>query len=181
MGTITLNSKQQRRVEVLTRLEAGSLDVGTAAEMLGVGGRQGRVAVARALVNGAPLVLADEPTGNLDSQTGIQVLDMLRALNEEGQTIIMVTHDPEAAGYARRVISLLDGRLIGDTQYDIQTSDAIATTSPRPLARPAAVPAAGHLSWPAASWAVPLRTPPERSARTPRPAPHHHGAGSWDG
>ncbi|MGB9722276.1 MAG: ABC transporter ATP-binding protein [Chloroflexia bacterium] len=77
------------------------------------GGEQGRVAVARAIVNQPPLLLADEPTGNLDRATGRQVLDLLRRLNRAGQTIVMVTHDPEAAGYAGRVIHLLDGRIVG--------------------------------------------------------------------
>ena len=75
------------------------------------GGEQGRVAVARAIVNQPPLVLADEPTGNLDRATGIQVLDLLRDLNRQGQTVVMVTHDQEAASYARRTVKLLDGRI----------------------------------------------------------------------
>lgn len=75
------------------------------------GGEQGRVAVARAIVNQPPLVLADEPTGNLDRATGTQILDLLRDLNRRGQTVIMVTHDREAASYAHRTINLLDGRI----------------------------------------------------------------------
>jgi putative ABC transport system ATP-binding protein len=75
------------------------------------GGEQGRVAVARAIVNQPPLVLADEPTGNLDQATGIQVLELLRELNSAGQTVIMVTHDPQAAGYASRRVNILDGEI----------------------------------------------------------------------
>ena len=75
------------------------------------GGEQGRVAVARAIVNQPPLLLADEPTGNLDQTTGTQVLDMLRDLNRAGQTVIMVTHDPRAAQFARRTVDILDGRI----------------------------------------------------------------------
>lgn len=78
------------------------------------GGEQGRVAVARAIVNHAPILLADEPTGNLDRATGIQVLELLRDLNRSGQTVVMVTHDPQAAAYARRVVNILDGQIIGD-------------------------------------------------------------------
>jgi len=76
------------------------------------GGEQGRVAVARAIVNQPPLLLADEPTGNLDRATGEQVLTLLADLNRAGQTVIMVTHDPFAAGYAGRVVQLLDGRIV---------------------------------------------------------------------
>jgi putative ABC transport system ATP-binding protein len=75
------------------------------------GGEQGRVAVARAIVNQPPLVLADEPTGNLDRVTGTQILDLLRDLNHRGQTVVMVTHDREAASYAHRTVNLLDGRI----------------------------------------------------------------------
>jgi putative ABC transport system ATP-binding protein len=77
------------------------------------GGEQGRVAVARAIVNQPPLLLADEPTGNLDRTTGVQVLELLRVLNAAGQTVIMVTHDLQAASYAGRTVNILDGRIDG--------------------------------------------------------------------
>lgn len=76
------------------------------------GGQQQRVAVARAVVGGQALILADEPTGNLDSGHGQEVMQMLQALNEEGTTIVMVTHSPTHADYARRTINLFDGRVV---------------------------------------------------------------------
>jgi len=79
------------------------------------GGQQQRVAVARALAGDPSILLADEPTGNLDSANGEQVMDLLRELHQGGATICMVTHDPRYATYADRAIQLFDGRLVADS------------------------------------------------------------------
>ena len=78
------------------------------------GGEQERVAIARALINAPPILLADEPTGNLDTKTSKEIMDLFKNLHEEGQTIIMVTHNPENAAYATRTICLKDGRMDGN-------------------------------------------------------------------
>jgi len=79
------------------------------------GGQQQRVAVARAVVGDQQMILADEPTGNLDSAHGQEVMEMLQALNDEGTTIVMVTHSPAHADYARRTINLFDGHVVAQT------------------------------------------------------------------
>jgi putative ABC transport system ATP-binding protein len=76
------------------------------------GGQQQRVAIARAVVANPKLILADEPTGNLDSKNGIEVINLLTELNKEGTTIIMVTHSDRDAGYSHRVINLFDGQVV---------------------------------------------------------------------
>jgi putative ABC transport system ATP-binding protein len=78
------------------------------------GGQQQRVAIARALVNNPPLLLADEPTGNLDSRSGAEILNILTDLNKQGVTIMIVTHDKDVADRCRRIINLKDGRIMGD-------------------------------------------------------------------
>ncbi len=75
------------------------------------GGEQERVAIARALVNSPPILMADEPTGNLDSKTGNEIMALFKSLNKEGQTIVMVTHNPDNTSFSTRTISLKDGRV----------------------------------------------------------------------
>ncbi|GHT01958.1 macrolide ABC transporter ATP-binding protein [Synergistales bacterium] len=82
------------------------------------GGQQQRVAIARALVCKAPLILADEPTGNLDTQTSIDIMNLLTELSKEGKTIVLVTHEPDIAKYAKRVLRFKDGKLTADERKE---------------------------------------------------------------
>ncbi|TMB78354.1 MAG: ABC transporter ATP-binding protein [Chloroflexi bacterium] len=83
------------------------------------GGQQQRVAIARALINQPDLLLADEPTGALDTKSGDQVMELLAQLHQQGQTIVLVTHDPKlATRYAARVISIMDGRVVDDARLE---------------------------------------------------------------
>ena len=84
------------------------------------GGQKQRVAIARALSNNPAIILADEPTGALDTKTGMQIMELLTQLNREGKTIIMVTHEPEIADYARRKIVIRDGEITQDTTDSVR-------------------------------------------------------------
>jgi putative ABC transport system ATP-binding protein len=79
------------------------------------GGQRQRVAVARALINGPSILLADEPTGNLDSRTSAEIMDLFDVLQEAGNTVIVVTHEDDIAGHAERIVTLRDGKIVSDT------------------------------------------------------------------
>ncbi len=87
------------------------------------GGQQQRVAVARAVITNPKLILADEPTGNLDSANGEEVLDLLNQLNNDGTTIIMVTHDQSHADHASRIVNMLDGRILSENIVSLQQAN----------------------------------------------------------
>jgi len=103
--------ERKKRVEgVLERMKIGHRAKHFPQQLSG--GQQQRVAIARAVVANPKLILADEPTGNLDSKNGIEVINLLLELNKEGTTIIMVTHSDRDAGYAHRIVSLFDGQVV---------------------------------------------------------------------
>ncbi len=81
------------------------------------GGEKQRIAIARALINNPEIILADEPTGNLDSKSGQQIIDILKSLNQEGKTILIITHDNNIANQCQRIVRILDGKIEGDN-YD---------------------------------------------------------------
>lgn len=106
-------AKRARALAALEKVGLGSKAARLPSQLSG--GEQGRLAIARAVVNEPPLLLADEPTGALDTRTGAEVLNVLLDLNARGQTVLLVTHNPETAAPAGRVLHLRDGRRAGET------------------------------------------------------------------
>ena len=123
-------SKTERRARVDAVLERVNIAhrAGHQPQQLS-GGQQQRVAVARAVVTNPALILADEPTGNLDSANGEEVLNLLNELNGEGTTIIMVTHDPAHSDHASRVVNMLDGRILSENVTRIGAASGVRHAS----------------------------------------------------
>ncbi len=105
---------EKRALELLTKVGLSDKLKNTPAQLSG--GQQQRVAIARALMNDPAVILADEPTGNLDSKSGDEVLNILKSLNNEGKTVIIVTHDDDVAKNARRIVRLADGQVVSDNK-----------------------------------------------------------------
>ena len=130
---MTKRERLDRSEELLNRLGIGNRMDHRPSELSG--GQQQRVAIARALMNNPPVILADEPTGALDSQSGREVMDLLKRLNAEGRTVILITHDEKVAANARRVIRLHDGKIVGDGAAEVNS----VTLAARPFRSPSLI------------------------------------------
>ena len=107
--SLTAKEKRDRAMSVLEKV--GLADKGSRLPNQLSGGEQGRLAIARAIVNEPPLILADEPTGPLDTKTGREVMEVFLEMNAQGQTVFMVSHNPENSALAHRIINIVDGRI----------------------------------------------------------------------
>ena len=111
---VPVSERKQRSTEILRRLELSHRAKHYPQQLSG--GQQQRVAIARAVIMNPKLILADEPTGNLDSKNGLEVMQLLTQLNTEGTTIVMVTHSQRDASYASRTVNLFDGQIVKEAQ-----------------------------------------------------------------
>jgi putative ABC transport system ATP-binding protein len=108
-ANLSTKEKRERAMSVLERVSLADKALRLPNQLSG--GEQGRLAIARAIVNDPPLILADEPTGSLDTKTGREVMEVFLKLNAQGQTVFMVTHNPENSALAHRIINIVDGRI----------------------------------------------------------------------
>ncbi|WP_415922931.1 ABC transporter ATP-binding protein [Streptococcus dysgalactiae] len=115
---VSVSKRRERAKKFLEKVELGMRMKHLPSELSG--GQKQRVAIARALVNNPSIILSDEPTGALDTKTGQQIMELLTELNQEGKTIIMVTHEPEIADFATRKIIIRDGEITTDTTESVR-------------------------------------------------------------
>jgi putative ABC transport system ATP-binding protein len=112
LGRLSRSQRRRRALELLKRVGLGGRGTHTPAELSG--GQQQRVAIARALMNEPPVLFADEPTGNLDTKSSVEIMNLFTELSREGITIVMVTHEDDIAAYAKRHLVMRDGKLVKD-------------------------------------------------------------------
>ncbi len=105
-----VDEEEERAIEILKKVGLGKRAKHKPSQLSG--GEQQRVAIARALINNCQFVLADEPTGNVDQKTGMEILNLFKQVNDEGHTILMVTHSPDIVSHAKRIIALRDGEIV---------------------------------------------------------------------
>lgn len=137
---ISTKEKRERAMDVLERVSLGGKATRLPNQLSG--GEQGRLAIARALVNQPPLLLADEPTGTLDTKTGNEIMEVFLQINRQGQTIFMVTHNRENAALADRILEIRDGSLVGSLTPSLD--DRGLSPAGHPLASEVARIAAAH-------------------------------------
>ena len=116
MGRLGRRARRARAMDLLGRVGLRGREMHTPAQLSG--GQQQRVAIARALMNSPPVVFADEPTGNLDTKSSVEIMNLFTELSDEGITIVMVTHEDDIAAYARRHVVMRDGKIMRDDRTD---------------------------------------------------------------
>ena len=134
LAVVKAGRKQKRAMAAEALAQVGLADKAERLPNQISGGESERVAVARAIVNEPPVLLADEPTGNLDTKTSREIMELLQRLNNDGMTIVMVTHSPECAAYAERILRVSDGKLIeshvgGEIKWEKRNAIAIEKDS----------------------------------------------------
>jgi putative ABC transport system ATP-binding protein len=125
-GAVEREARRERARQMLAAVGLGHREEHRPTELSG--GECQRAAIARALVNSPALVLADEPTGNLDSRTGVEIMKIFQELHQKGTTLVLVTHDPEVAKWSERVIAMRDGRIEKDTGRKSRPRAAVTGT-----------------------------------------------------
>lgn len=125
---VSTKDRQNRAARLLSQVGLAKRALHRPTELSG--GQQQRVAVARALVNNPPIILADEPTGNLDTSSGFGIMKLLSRLNQEGRTVIVVTHDMRMCQFASNIIYLLDGLTVSEAEYDAASHFEIPEEEP---------------------------------------------------